>query len=306
MHHRLGRIIRDHPPEIGYPVRCNNYYVCPLMEKQKVKRMQLRITFGMIALLFLAMTGNSQSMTLALEGDEWKGVHEYAVKGKDGILKKESLTFGEYKTVAVDRSWTKGTVVTSGLTVGVPTDEFYEKIITTDHINKKQTLYFSMTDDNGHQSQAYCVTELKAKDFNIGKSDVSVFNLALDLLGPGMESSNISFSKIYDGVSGIGWELFIDNEASQAKPKSYIGFLARSNEEYYTVSPYSLVKSKKGQVGKMPFGSAGFVIHDKEGKPVAAVSIIDKGVIYLMDGDPTQQLLLATACTSLLLRPADL
>jgi hypothetical protein len=196
--------------------------------------------------------------------------------------------------------------VTSGLTSGIPTDEFYQKILTTDHIQKKQTLYFSLTDEAGNQSQAYCVTELKAKDFNVGNSDVSVFNLALDLLGPGMESSNISFSKIYDGVSGEGWELFIDNEASQAKPKSYIGYLARSNNEYYTVAPFSKVKSKKGQVGNMPFGSAGFVIRDKEGKPVAAVSIIDDGVIYLMDGDPTQQLLLATACTSLLLRPADL
>ena len=66
------------------------------------------------------------------------------------------------------------------------------------------------------------------------------------------------------------------------------------------------VKSKNGKTGKMPFGSAGFIIRSKEGKPVAAVSIIDKGVIYLMDADPAERLLLASACTSLLLRPADL
>jgi hypothetical protein len=279
----------------------------PFVKKtKKANRMGVvRVVFALM--LFLAANlGTSQSMTLALEGDEWNAVQEYPVQGKDGIFKKESLTFGEYKTVEVDRSWTKGTEVTSGLTQGIPTDDFYKKIITTDKIDKKQTLYFTLADQQGHQSQAYCVTQLKAKDFNIGNSPVSAFNLLLDLAGPGVESTNISFAKIYDGVSGDGWELFIDNEASQAQPKKYIGFLAKSSTAYYTVTPASKVKSKKGKVGTMPFGSAGFVIRTKEGKPVAAVSIIDKGVIYLMDTDPVERLLLATACTSLLLRPADL
>lgn len=249
---------------------------------------------------------SSQSMTLALEGDEWTNVKEYPVKGKDGIFKKESLAFGEYKSVAVDRSWTRGYEVTSGLTQGIPTDEFYKKIITTDHIDKKQSLYFSLADNTGLQSQAYCMTQLQAKDFNIGNSDVSAFNLLLDLAGPGVSSTNVSFAKIYDGVSGAGWDMLIDNQASQAKPKSYIGYLAKSANEYYTVTPTSNVKSKNGKTGKMPFGAAGFIIRSKEGKPVAAVSIIDKGVIYLMDADPAERLLLASACTSLLLRPVDL
>lgn len=257
-------------------------------------------------LYFIPVLVEGQSMSLALQGDEWNDIQEYAVKGKDGLFKKESLTFGDYKTVAVDRSWTRGSEVTSGLTQGIPTDEFYTKLITTDKIHKKQTLYFSLMDQHGNQSQAFCVTEVEAKDFNIGHSDVSVFNLLLDIAGPGMNSSNMSFAKIYDGVSGDGWELFIDNEASQAKPKKYIGYLVKNEHEYYTVTPTSEVKSKKGKIAKMPFGSAGFVIRTKEGKPVAAVSIIDRGVIYLMDTHPVERLLLATACTSLLLRPADL
>ena len=264
-----------------------------------------KIVFALM-LYIAAHQASSQSMTLALEGDEWKGVKEYPVKGKDGIFKKESLAFGDFKSVAVDRSWTRGTEVTSGLTQGIPTDEFYKKIITTDHIDKKQSLYFSLADNTGLQSQAYCMTQLQAKDFNIGNSDVSAFNLLLDLAGPGVTSSNVSFAKIYDGVSGAGWDLMIDNQAAQATPKKYVGYLAKSDNEYYTVTPTSNVKSKNGKTGKMPFGSAGFIIRSKDGKPVAAVSIIDKGVIYLMDAGPAERLLLASACTSLLLRPADL
>lgn len=265
----------------------------------------LKIVFALM-LFGVVSSARSQSMTLALEGDEWKNVKEYPVKGKNGIFKKENLTFGEYKSVAVDRSWTRGTEVTSGLTQGIPTDEFYKKIITKDHIDKKQFLYFSLADKSGLQSQAYCMTQLQAKDFNIGNSDVSTFNLLLDLAGPGVSSSNVSRARIYDGVSGYGWDLLMDNQASQAKPKKYVGYLARNDQEYYTVTPTSNVKSKNGKTGKMPFGSAGFIIRDQEGNPVAAVSIIDNGVIYLMDTDPAERLLLASACTALLLRPADL
>jgi hypothetical protein len=41
--------------------------------------------------------------------DELKSSHdEYAVQGRQGILIKEKLNFGEYSTTKVKRSWTKG------------------------------------------------------------------------------------------------------------------------------------------------------------------------------------------------------
>jgi hypothetical protein len=169
-------------------------------------------------------------MGLALEGSEWQGIHAYPVKGKNTFFKKQKLTFGDYNSIEVDRSWTKGTESTSGLTVGVPTDDFYEKIITTDHIHKKQTLYFAMGDDDGHQSKAFCASELDAKDFNIGNSDVSVFNLLLDIAGPGVKSSNIFYTKIFVGPSGEGWELMLDNEAAQAQPKK-VHWLSRQKRK---------------------------------------------------------------------------
>jgi len=262
--------------------------------------------FSMVLLLSAVKMMSAQNMGLALEGDEWKGIHAYPVKGKNTFFKKQTLSFGDYQSIEVDRSWTKGTSSTSGLTVGVPTDDFYEKIITTDHIHKKQTLYFAMGDKDGHQSKAFCLSELNAKDFNIGNSDVSVFNLLLDIAGPGAKSSNIFYTKIFVGPSGEGWELMLDNEAAQAQPKKYIGYLAKNEHEYYAITPASKVKSKKGKVGTMPFGSAGFTIRNQDGKAVAAVSIIDNGIIYLMDVDPEERLLLATTCAVLLLRPSDL
>ena len=261
---------------------------------------------SIILLISAVKVVNAQNMGLALEGSEWKGIHAYPVKGKNTFFKKQKLNFGDYNSIEVDRSWTKGYETTSGLTVGVPTDDFYEKIITTDHIHKKQTLYFAMGDHEGNQSKAFCLSELDAQDFNIGNSDVSVFNLLLDIAGPGAKASNIFYTKIFVGTSGEGWELLLDNEAAQAQPKKYIGYLAKNANEYYAIAPASKVKSKKGKVGTMPFGSAGFTIRDQDGKAVAAVSIIDNGIIYLMDVEPEERMLLATTCAVLLLRPADL
>jgi len=247
-----------------------------------------------------------QSMTLALEGEEWKGVKEYKVKGRNGFKFKEKLSFGNYASLDVDRSWTKGTEVTAGITQGIPTDEYYQRIITTNHIHKKQTLYFSLGDDAGNASRAYCVSRLDAKDFNVGHNSFSAVNLLLDLAGPGMESSNVFFTNIFVGPSAYGWELFLDNEAAVAHPKKYVGYLAKNDKEYYTIVPTAKVKSKKGKVSSMPFGSIGFIIRNKDGKALAAVSLIDNGMIYLMDTDPEEQLLLATTCAVLLMRPEDL
>lgn len=245
-------------------------------------------------------------MGLALEGSEWEGVDVLPVKGRSATIFKQTLSFDGYRTLDVDRSWTKGHEVTVGWTHGIPTDPFYRKIITTDIIDKKQTFYFTLADDVGLQSQAFCATRFSARDFNIGHSDVSAFNLLLDLAGPGIESSNVFFSRFYVGQSLAPWDLYLDNQAAMRHPKHYVGYLAKSEHEYYSIVPSSRVKTKKGKVGNMPFGAGGFEIRNQEGHPVAAVSLIDQGIVYLKDTDPQESLLLATLCAALLMQESAL
>lgn len=244
----------------------------------------------------------AQSMGLALEGKEWEGVQAYPITGKSGNFNKQTVVFDGYKTLELDRSWTKGSEVTVGWTEGVPTDDFYRKLITTDLISKKQTLYFSLGDQSGKKSQAFCVSQLDARDFNIGNRPVSALNLLLDLAGPGMESSSMYFTRIFMDDAPFGWDLVIDNQAAMSRPKEYIGYLAKNKDEYYTITPVTRIKSKKGKVGNMPFGASGFEIRTKAGNPLAAVSLIDKGIIYLKEMDAQERLLMATVCTALLLQ----
>lgn len=257
---------------------------------------------AIIAFVISAQFGFAQSMTLALEGEAWNGVSEYPAKGRNGILINQKLTFGDFTTLMVDRSWTKGSSVTTGLSQGISTDPNYQKLITTDKIKKNQTLYFSLQDSAGLRGSAYCATNVRIKDFNIGNNPNSPINIFSDILGLGDSNSNTFYTLIYDAQATTRWELLLDNEAAQKNPKSYAGYLIRTADDYYVIKPYSKVKSKKGKVGTMPFGSAGFEIRTKDGEPVAAVSLIDNGVVYLKASNPEERMLLATVCTALLLQ----
>lgn len=264
-----------------------------------------RITLGCIfwvSLLLQPTAVFAQNMKLALDGEEWAGVVEHPVKGRQGILIKQKLSFGEFHTLVVDRSWTKGPSVSIGLSQGLPTDADYKRIVTSEKIKKKQTLYFSLADSLGNEARAYCMTDFKSKDFMLGDNPVSIINIFGDILGVGDESSSFFYARIYDAQNSQAWELMLDNQEAQAKPKTYVGYLSKSKEEYYTIAPLSKVVSKKGKKGVMPFGSAGFEVRNKEGKALAAVSLIDNGVVYLMDMSPEERVLLSGALAALLLQ----
>ena len=63
-----------------------------------------KIVFALM-LYIAAHQASSQSMTLALEGDEWKGVKEYPVEGKDGIFKTGMGRKNERETDGLRRAF---------------------------------------------------------------------------------------------------------------------------------------------------------------------------------------------------------
>lgn len=253
----------------------------------------------LVALLsFLAYTTFAQ-FEVALDNN-WDGIQGLSVKGRSGFLNKQKLLFGDYKTVEVDRSWTKGRESTEGFKVNTVGDEVW-KIVTTDVVDKKQTLYFSLADNAGNQSKAFCVSQLHSEDFNIGENSMSALNILLNFKGKGMKSSDMFFANIFCKHSETAWQLIWDNQEANYHPKTYVGYLLRE-EEIYTITPIIRVRNKKGKEGDYPFGFAGFEIKDSVGQPVAAVSLVSRGVVYLQDIDPKERMLIATACAALLLK----
>jgi hypothetical protein len=238
---------------------------------------------------------------MAVHEDLQPAYDDYTVKGRQGILIKQKMSFGEFATDKVQRSWTKGNSSRSGLGYIDPNRQEWVNIIGTEYINRKQTVRYSLN-NGGLQSDVYCVSRFNAKDFNIGRSENSVLNIGLDLLGAGGKSSSLYYVQIYtSSTDDRPWELALDNQESQGRPNKYVGYLAKSRNEYYTLHPVSKVEMK-GKTGNTLMGAVGFEFRNKEGKTLAAVSLIDNGRIYLGKTTAEERFLLANACTALLLQ----
>ena len=225
---------------------------------------------------------------------------EYEVEGRQGILIKEKLKFGEYHTTKVKRSWTKGRSSRTGIGYGGTAQQDWVNIISVEYINKKQTVNFQLT-DGALSSDVYCVSRFNAKDLQIGKSENSILNIGMDIAGIGGESSSLYYVQVYNGNDEQPWQLVLDNQAAQAKPKSYTGVFARNRNEYYTLVPVRKIE-KNGKAGNILAGSVGYEIRNADDKAVAAVSLIDKGMVFLGKSTPGERFLLANLCSAILLQ----
>ena len=116
-----------------------------------------------------------------------------------------------------------------------------------------------------------------------------------------LNTQNLYYVQLYTGAGNRPWELLLDNRKAQGAPKTYTGVLARSSKEYYLVRPVNRMEIN-GKPGVMPFGSAGFEVVAPSGKTLAAVSLLEKGTVYLGDTSGEERLLLATLCAALLLQ----
>jgi hypothetical protein len=226
---------------------------------------------------------------------------EYSVKGRNGTRIKQKISFGNYSTAKIKRSWTRGNSSRFGIGYGGTTQQEWVNIISTEYINKKQTIGFNLADGK-FLSDVYCVSRFNSKDLEIGKNPNSILNIGMDILGMGGKSSSTYYVQLFTSEKDERpWEMVIDNQLSQARPKEYIGYLAKGPSEYYSIVPVTKLE-KNGKSGNILAGSVGFEFRTPSGKAVAAVSLIDNGMVFLGKISDEERFLLANACTALLLQ----
>lgn len=106
-----------------------------------------------ICLLFLLSGCESIQPALSVDQSEI-----YPVKGRQGLLIKQKLKFGEYHTSPVKRSWTRGGNTRIDLLSGQVHNPSYPNLVSLDYVNKNQAYYFQMNDGSGNVSDAYAAT----------------------------------------------------------------------------------------------------------------------------------------------------
>ncbi len=251
-------------------------------------------------LLLCLLAASCSTPKLAVHEDLKPAYDEYAVKGRQGILIKQKMSFGEFATSTVKRSWTKGGESRNGLGY-YDAQRQWINLISETYINRHQTIRFEMT-QGSLQSQVYCVSRFNARDLEIGNNPNSILNIGMDLLGAGGDSKSLFYVQLFSSAGDSRpWELVLDNQAAQAKPNEYKGYLAKSKSEYYTLVPTSKMDIN-GKVGNTLLGAVGFEFRNMAGKTVAAVSLMDRGMIYLAKTSAEERFLLANACAALLLQ----
>lgn len=258
-----------------------------------------RIVYATLSAIILTSSCTPFKMTVS---DELKTNNdEYAVKGRNGTRIKQKISFGGYVTTNIKRSWTKGSSSRSGIGYWETSQHEWVNIISTEYIKRKQTIRFNLADQK-NISEVYCVSRFNAKELEIGKNPNSLLNIGMDILGIGGKSSSNYYVQIYTtGKDERPWEMIIDNQLSQSRPKEYIGYLAKSQSEYYSIVPVTKLE-KNGKSGNILAGSIGFEFRNAQGQAVAAVSLIDNGMVFLGKSNAEERFLLANACTALLLQ----
>ncbi|WP_333876926.1 hypothetical protein [Flavobacterium sp.] len=226
---------------------------------------------------------------------------EYKVKGRQGLLINQKLSFGEYQTSKVKRSWTKGGNSRSTVSVSTVTDILYPEILTEERVNRNQTFSFQMSDAFQNKSDAYAASDFEADKILIGNNPNSVVNIIRNITGKDVEQSNMFYAQIYLNQSEKPWELVLDNYASQKDAKQYAGFFSVNENQYYILKPITQLQTSKGPKS-IWMGSVGFEICDTLNKTVAAVSLMDNGLVYMAEVSEEERFLLANLCAVLLLQ----
>jgi len=252
----------------------------------------MRTIILMIAVIFLVNTSSGQKFQLALAAPLAQHHEELSVKGRNGILIRQKLSFGKYSTVRVKRGLIRSWEGVSGL----------PGLIWTTEMEGRQSIQFRLTDSTD-TSEVLMVTKISRKDLKIGSDPNSLPNQVFPILTIGndeYQKNNLS-TAIYLKKDDAPWELYLDNTAAQLNREDYTGYIYRGDVYYRIVPVWDIIH--KGKIRQIPFGAAGFEIQNDKGEALAAVSLMDsKGIVYLGDLPRQERFLLANACAALLLQ----
>lgn len=240
---------------------------------------------------------------VSLTAEIWKNQEVWDVRGRNGFKFKERLSFGQFTTYKVDRSWTKESSWSIGAgrrTLQVPQGT---NIISYDHINRRQTLRFAAISPSGETADVYAATHVQSRELRVGEgNNLASFSIDLGIL-LNKNSNNLYYVQIYLDGDSQPWQLVLDNEQSQIKPGKYIGYLIGPKGNYYQLKPITHIEGKNGKSQKILLGSVGFEISDEDGTEIAAVSTLDNGKVYFSYGlRPQERFLMENLCAAILLQ----
>lgn len=195
---------------------------------------------------------------------------ELEVSGKQGWQLNRMLRFGEFKTSEVKGGWQTGSS--------------FHFII--DYQDAEQKYSFDQYDSLGNKTNVYCVATLSAEHFKTLDGLVTIPVNAEDLFT----------AKIVANSGNSIWDLILVNPNRVAFSEETKGELKNGNMQY-EIKPVR--ELEQGSFGPRIIG---YDFHYNN-QVVAAVQTMDNGIVWISKNlDAEQRLILASACSAIMLR----
>ena len=195
----------------------------------------------------------------------------YEVEGRNGWLINQQLSFGEYQTGKVKRSWTKG----------------YDYPFIVRFSGAKEKLSFSLQDDDGNTAEVFCLGKLREQDLMLFHKYFAINLKAKDAF---TGSVVVNESAVFD--------FYVTNLNQNNWFKAAKGWIQGEDTKFEIRPVKKLENSKRALDSQVP----GFEFAYNN-EVVGAVETLNRGKIWLHNElDEEQKLVLASIAAALLLR----
>lgn len=195
----------------------------------------------------------------------------YEVNGRNGWLINQRLSFGEYESGKVNRSWTKG----------------YDFPFIVRFTGAKEKLSFSLKNAEGVEAEIFCLGKLREQDLTLFHEYFDINLKAKDAFtGSVVVSENAAFDFYVTNLNQNNW-------FREAK-----GWIRGENAKF-EIRPVKMLGNNQRSLGMQAPGFE-FV---RNNKVVGAVETLNQGRVWLHnDLNEDQKLVLAGVASALLLR----
>ncbi len=208
---------------------------------------------------------------MALDGP-LQTIDAMPVKGRQGWMLNQHLSFGEFSTGKVQRGWLRS----------------YDIPFIIRFSGAKEKLSYTMSDARGQAAEVFCMGKLSQKD-------LPVFNEFFEL--------NLDWQDVFSGTASLAegrehYDFILTNLNQNNWFRPAEGFI-RYQGGLIELQPVDRLANGQRNLGQQPLGFQ-FVYG---GEVVGAVETLNNGRVWLKDGlEPKLRLVLSSVAAALLLR----
>jgi hypothetical protein len=230
-------------------------------------KLSLPAVYALITLTFFSCRTPSVLLNSDLAGNSYA----YDVKGRQGVMIRQKLSFDKYRTVEVKRGWLKS----------------YDFPFFIRFKGASEKLSFTLT-DSLQTMHAHCLGKVKRQEFEMANS---YFGIVL--------KEEDAFAGNLHLVGGNNWDFIVYNASNSNALNQTSGFM-RSGDKLIRIESIRKMEGKNTFLSELGIYGYEFIYEDKV---IGTVDTMNKGKIYIArDLAPHLQMLVAGISTALLLK----